>query len=98
MSCLNVVRGRYFVAISATCFLRRNTVVGYLTVPNQFLQEKESESDGAGATPRRVFIPLYERRARLTENGEAISDERFQDIMLRGITIDYDYIRDTSYR
>ena len=73
-------------------------VEGDFTVPNQFLQEKESESDGAGATPRRVFIPLYERRARLTENGEAISDERFQDIMLRGITIGYDYIRDTSYR
>lgn len=29
---------------------------------------------------------------------EVISDERFEDITLRGITSDYDYIRNTSYR
>ena len=41
---------------------------------------------------------LDQRRARLAENGEDISDARFEDIMLRGITSNDDYIRNTSYR
>ncbi|CAN0243826.1 unnamed protein product [Laminaria digitata] len=51
-----------------------------------------------GQDPNDNFILLDQRRARLAENGEVISDERFEDIMLRGITSSYDYIRNTSYR
>ena len=48
--------------------------------------------------PDDYFILLDQRRARLAENEEVISDKRFEDIMLRGITSDFDYIRNTSYR
>ena len=50
-----------------------------------------------GQDPDDYFILLDERRARLAENGEAISAERFEDTTLRGITSDYDFIRNTSY-
>ena len=51
-----------------------------------------------GQDPDDFFILLDERRARLSETGEVISDERFEDNMLQGITSDYDYRRNISYR
>ena len=51
-----------------------------------------------GQDPDDYFILLDERRARLAENGEVISDERFEDIVLRGVSSDHDYIPNTSYR
>ncbi|CAM9621858.1 unnamed protein product [Laminaria digitata] len=51
-----------------------------------------------GQDPDDYLILLDHRRARLAENGGLISDERFEDRMLRGLTSDYDYIRNTSYR
>ena len=51
-----------------------------------------------GQDPDDYFILLQQRRARLAENGEVISDDSFEDIMLRCITSDYDCILSTSYR
>ena len=41
-----------------------------------------------GQDPDDYFMLLDQRRVRLRENGEVISDERFEDIILRGITSD----------
>ena len=43
---------------------------------------------GTGQDPDGYFILLDQRRARLAENEKVISDERFEDIMLQGITSD----------
>lgn len=51
-----------------------------------------------GQDPVDYSVLLDERRARLAETGEGISDETIDDIVLRGITSGIDYISNTSYR
>ncbi|CAM9830362.1 unnamed protein product, partial [Laminaria digitata] len=43
-----------------------------------------------------IFKPL-EVRGRLHEMGERISDERFEDILLQGLTDDYEFVKMTSF-
>ena len=47
--------------------------------------------------PDDFTIKLLEIRGRLHEMGEKISDERFEDILLQGLTDDYEFIKMTSF-
>ena len=42
-------------------------------------------------------IKLMEARGRLDEMGEKISDERSEDILLQGLTDDYEFVKMTSF-
>lgn len=44
------------------------------------------------------FFFILDKYAHIVENREAVSDERFEDIVMQGITKDYDYVRYTNYR
>ena len=50
-----------------------------------------------GQDPDDYTIKLMEIRGRLHEMGEQISDERFEDILLQGLTDDYDFVKMTSF-
>ena len=50
-----------------------------------------------GLHPDDYSINLFEIRGRLNEMGEKISDERFEDILLQGLTDDYDVVKMTSF-
>ena len=43
-------------------------------------------------------IKLLEIRGQLHEMGEKTSDERFEDILLQGLTDDYEFVKMTSFR
>ena len=51
-----------------------------------------------GKDPEDFFSKMEDLRVRLKVMGEVISDERFEDIILHAITMDYDYVRQTSFR
>ena len=42
-------------------------------------------------------IKLMDIRGRLHEMGEKISDERLEDILLQGLTDDYEFVKMTSF-
>ena len=46
-----------------------------------------------GQDPDDYTIKLMEIRGRLHKMGEKISDERFEDILLRGLTDDYELVK-----
>ena len=48
--------------------------------------------------PEDFFFKMDDLRQRLAEMGEVVSDERYEDIILQGITNDYDCVREASYR
>ena len=51
-----------------------------------------------GVDPEDFFFKMEDIRVRLKDMGDVISDERFDDIILRAITTDYDYVQQTSFR
>ena len=51
-----------------------------------------------GKDPDDFFFKMEDLRVRLKDMGGVISDERFEDIILHEITMDYDYVRQTSFR
>ena len=50
-----------------------------------------------GRGPDDYTIKLMEVRGRLHEMGEKILDERFEDILLQGLTDDYEFVKMTSF-
>ncbi|CAN0557693.1 unnamed protein product, partial [Laminaria digitata] len=50
-----------------------------------------------GQDPDDYIFKLLEVRGRLHEMGEKISDERFEDILLQGLTDDYEFVKMTSF-
>ena len=50
-----------------------------------------------GQDPDDYTFKLREVRGRLYEMGEKISDERFEDILLQGLTDDYEFVKMTSF-
>ena len=50
-----------------------------------------------GQDPDDYTIKLIEVRGQLHEMGEKISDERFEDILLQGLTDDYEFTKMTSF-
>ncbi|CAN0505479.1 unnamed protein product, partial [Laminaria digitata] len=50
-----------------------------------------------GQDPDDYIFELLEVRGRLHEMGEKISDERFEDILLQGLTNDYEFVKMTSF-
>ena len=50
-----------------------------------------------GQDPVDYIIKLKEIQGRLHEMGEKISDERFEDILLQGLTDDYEFVKMTSF-
>ena len=50
-----------------------------------------------GQDPDDYTIKLTEIRGQLHEMGEKVSDERFEDILLQGLTDDYEFVKMTSF-
>ena len=50
-----------------------------------------------GQDPEDYTIKLMEIRRRLDQMGEKISDERFEDILLQGLTDDFEFVKMTSF-
>ena len=50
-----------------------------------------------GQDPDNYTIVLVEIRGRMQEMGEKILDERFEDILLQGLTNDYEFVKMTSF-
>ena len=51
-----------------------------------------------GDDPEDFFFEKGDRRVRLKDMGEVISDECFENIIVHTITMDYDYVRQISFR
>ena len=50
-----------------------------------------------GQDPDDYTTKLMEMRGRLHQMGEKVSDERFEDILLQGLTDDYEFVKMTSF-
>ena len=53
---------------------------------------------GQGLDPDDYTFKLLKGRRRLHEMGKEISDEKFGDILLQGLTDDYEFVKMTSFR